>query len=311
MQDLKKYFDEEIAPAIAKMENNRKASFIKIILMDLFWLILAIIFSSILPANQFGLFLMVTISSFAVVNYGIVKYLSFKYSSEFNKDVISKVVTFLAPDATYKENEAVPKMAIDVSNFFPDGIADFLGQDYIETYIEDVHLKVSQVSFNIGKEFVHTVKGIFLMMPYEMDDTIDFQIITNKGESKFDKFLTSLKLEKGKIKYTSNEVFNNLYELRTTNSQEEIKSVLTSEMAERILAYSSLCGVPVLYSFRRSYLFILIPSEDELFDATILKKLDYYKFNWWARCLTVAISSVSCLSTKTKKAEEINKELVV
>lgn len=270
--DFENFYSNVLLPSmegLKKQDNASESWGYKAIAAIIIAIIIGILIHiDILPTSLIGF---VAVATIIFVMIAVFMYTEEKdrFTDNYKKLVIQKMVEHINPSFVYKPNKSVTAQEYVNSSLVRARYASFTGEDYIEGVYNGVSFHCSEVTTLTDRE-----KNIFngLFMVVKINDVYQCGTYAwTKGfeqlpASMMDQYYRLIPMAEVYDVNTGDAAFHHYYRVCTTYSGEAL-SILNNAVRAGMVKLIEYMNRPVGVSFVMGYCYIAIPFDEDMFDA--------------------------------------------
>lgn len=211
------------------------------------------------------------------------------FYTDFKKQVIERIVTFVSPDLTYEPKNHIGSDSFQRSRIFLKNVDRYNGDDMVQGKIEKTQIWFSEVkaeykstttdSKGNTKTTWHTIfKGMFFIADFNKHFQTSTVVLPNRlGKGFLASFFNKMNLtRREKLVKLEDPDFNKHFVVYGED-QVEARYVLSTSLIRRITEFKERHPNPLYISFVNSFLYIAIAYKKDLFEPSYFKKLTRFE----------------------------------
>jgi hypothetical protein len=318
LREFESFFYNELLDKLSELEKERKRI--------RFWVSLFILLSILAAITVIGFYgrsgkfvasmvfmfiLVIGVCLFSIWTL-FSKGVSRNFVYRFKRMIIESIIHFIEPELVYNPKSHVTWLDFQRSDLFRERIDRYTGEDLVYGRYGETELRFSEIKaekkLNISEQkkddrWQTIFQGTFLIADFHKDFYGRTVILPDFAEKIFGpagQFFQSFRVNRGNLIKLENPDFEKSFVVYGSD-QIESRYILSPSLMERILQYREKVGVPVLFSFVNSYIFVAIPSKRNLFEPNLLKNLtDFNCVKTYFEDLALLIGVVEDLNLNTR-----------
>ncbi|MFO8067516.1 MAG: DUF3137 domain-containing protein [Bacteroidales bacterium] len=207
------------------------------------------------------------------------------FYTDFKKQVVNSIVTFVSPELTYNAKNFIGLDTFERSRIFLTRADRYRGDDMVEGKIDktqiwfsEVHAEYKQTTTDSKgrtKTTWHRIfKGLFFVADFNKHFSTSTVVLPNRlGRGSFARFFQKLNLaRKEKLVNLEDPDFNKFFVVYGED-QIEARYVLSTSLMKRITEFKKKHKNSLYISFVNSFLYIAVSYKRNLFEPSYFKKL--------------------------------------
>ena len=285
IEDLRKFYAQEIAPGLYPLERQRKEILNKFFLAVAITLPLFAVFA-LLTAGASPNFAVFFLILGAVVLAFIYQFLIKDYRSSFKNVVIQKIISFIDAGLSYSKFGKVSQSLFTMSDIFRQRLDKYTGDDHVSGTLGKTKVEFSELytSYTVrdskGRQHEHVVfKGLFFMADFNKHFRSRTVVLPDTAERLFGHVGTlfqSMNKLRGQLIKLEDPEFEKLFAVYGTD-QIEARYVLSTSLMKRIVDFQKKTGKRIYLSFVGSKVFVAIPYTKDLFEPRVFRTILHFE----------------------------------
>ncbi len=305
-EEFREFYDRELLPDIAELENQRKSVLSRIPLIIVPLALATACALLIIPGDGkfFALFAGIAVMAIAFA------VLTKKFVNDFKERVIGKIVLFFDKGFKYRKEDRIPLSYFNESNIFLKRPDEYSGEDRITgilgvTQIDFSELKAQTVTKDSkGRKHYHTFfKGLFFIADFNKDFHSSTYVLPDTAEKLFGglgSFMQKRNISRPELVKLEDPEFEKLFVVYS-GDQIEARYILSTSLMSRIVEYRKKTGRKISISFKNSKMFVAIPYNKNILEPNIFKTLlDFDTIQTYFDDLNMVMSIVDDLNLNTR-----------
>jgi hypothetical protein len=311
IEELKQFFETELAMPIASLEEKRRAVAKQIVIANASIGVLALVIisaiSMVTGAFFEGTFHLLFGAGAACV--GISWLISRTYTSEFKDIVIAEIVRFIDPALTYNKLRHISEADYMDSQIFRRRPERFKGDDLVSGTVGVTRMEFSEIhsQYSVrtknGRRWVTIFKGLFFIADFNkhfMGETFVLPDTAVRVLGGVGTWLQAVDRTRGELVKMDDPAFEREFAVYSTD-QIEARYILSTSLMKRILDFRMKHGKKMYLSFVGSKVFFAISYRKNLFEPKIFRTLlDFEPIREYFEDLHLGISIVEELNLNTR-----------
>lgn len=310
--ELTDFYYKTLFPSLKKLETDRKNLQHRIIVVGIFYtliafLIAATLFNNNINGDMLGFFI------FAYIGIGtfIYKYLIKDYTQEFKQKVIAPLITEIDTNLNYMPEMHVSQKHFTRSHLYNSSPDRFSGNDFVSGKIDGINIEFSDLHVekrhknSKGKDSWSTVfQGLFIVSEFHKHFKGRTIILPDNAQSTFGdiigNWLQSNNFTRDELVKMDHIEFEKEFVVYS-NDQVEARYILSHALMSRLHAFRKRSAHPVCISFVGGNIYMAIEYNRDLFEPSIFHSLLKYKIAMeYVSTLHLAIGIVEELKLNEK-----------
>lgn len=309
IQDLYRFYKEELMPDVEVLEEARKAVANKLYTVGMVIGALVLLVLGIM-VNAGGRSFLFPIVIGVLLFGGAYYWFSREYKCDFKIKIIKRIVEFIDPGLHYEPHSCISQHKFTSSGIFRHRIDRYKGDDFVMGTLDKTKLEFSELHAEYitrdskGRTQHHTIfKGLFFIADFNKHFKGATYVLPDVAERMLGGLGTMFqKANKGRgelIKLEDVE-FEKLFAVYG-DDQIEARYILTHSLMERIVNFKKKTGKRISISFIGSNVNVAIPYSKDLFEPRIFRTLiDFEPIQEYYEDMALAISIVEDLNLNTR-----------
>jgi len=309
LEDLRKLYAQDIAPALYPLERERKRILRKFIsAAAIVVLSMSALAFFLVPASpNFGVFSLIL---GAIILAFVYQWLIKDYTSDFKTAVIQKIVTFIDPGLAYSKHGKINRSFFSLSGIFRQRLDKYSGDDHVTGAIGKTRIEFSELYTacverdSRGRRHEKRIfKGLFFMADFNKDFIGKTFVLPDTAERMFGHVGTlfqSMNRFRGELIKLEDVDFERQFAVYGSD-QIEARYILSTSLMKRILDFQKKTGKRIYLSFVGSKLFVAIPYGKDLFEPRVFRTILHFDpIKEYFQDLQLAIGIVEDLNLNTR-----------
>lgn len=284
-EDFKEYYDNVLAKKVAKLDDYRIKTWNRLIGYQIaFGILFLILLFLIAPAIGSVFSIVVGALFFGCVYYVynlVRRWLTDVYADALREDVVPDLLKFFKFNLEYDPDEFINEKAFEISGLFAGyDSAAYIGSDYMEGYIGDTNIRLSQlrtITPFLGRVIFN---GLFLIADFNKNFDYELVILSRESLNAEDKLTYGFHFEDFRPVLLENPEFSRHFKV-FGQEQVEARYILSPNLMQRMIDLREKLGTPVQFSFARSFIFIAINIKGDIFKLPLSRPTTYIDILLW------------------------------
>lgn len=288
-EDLRRFYDSELAPDLNVLEEARKKIAGKLVLIGaliaLVFAVSSVLYYTFTVNNDVRFYLFAIFGSVALWLF-VLKALTRNYVSDFKSKIIHRIVGFIAANLNYEKENYVSQVDFINCGIFRKKPDRYKGDDRVTGTIDSTGLEFSEIHAEYvtrdskGRTNYHTIfKGLFFIADFNKSFSGKTFILPDATEwllGQFGSMLQSLNKGRGELIKLEDPEFEKLFVVYG-DDQVEARYILSTSLMKRIVDFKNKSNKVLHISFVGSKIFIAISYSKDLFEPRIFQTLLDFK----------------------------------
>lgn len=313
VSELTDFYYKTLYPPLQKLENERKKLRYRIIMIAVFYIVIALVFGlSFSNSSYFSPHILAIFGvghfSFGVFLY---KWLLKDYTQEFKTTILGPLIKAIDEKLSYWSEMHVSELDFNKSELFTQKPDRFSGNDFVSGEIDGVKIQFSDIHAqkrhknSKGQESLETLfQGLFIVSEFNKNFHGKTIVLADTAQKTFGSLLGNWLQSKNTSRDELVKMDDNNFEKEFvvySTDQIEARYILSHALMTRLLNFQQKSQHPVYVSFIGGTIYIAIYHKKDLFEPSVFHSLLEYKIAMeYVKTLHLALGIVEELKLNQK-----------
>ncbi len=272
-EELEAFFENELSPLIAPIEEYRIAKFrkLKIYLFSALGCSLLTVLGFITKEPFFIMILSIPMIAFLGSAFSLSNKTLETLAIRFKRDILPELLGFMFDDFEYIPRQKIAASVIEESLLFPFTITGVDGEDFMRFTIGETNIMFCETTLCSGNT-KNEVSYIFISATFNKYFFANTLLLPRHFDSFFQNMKRHFFQNFNKIKLEDSD-FEREFNVLSTD-QVEARYILTPSLMQKILEYKMKVKKEIAISFVGNRLYCAIPEFKDLFEPAFSKSFD-------------------------------------